>query len=174
MDQFLNEVQASPAYRHLLINHLPIIGLAAGALALFIALFLRSRVARVPALVVILLMAASAIPVHKTGEQAYKQVRRIADDAGADWLDLHSDRADTGMPAFYILAGLTLVALVLPFKWPKTSLPLSILILLASIACLGVGGWIAQAGGPIMHPELRPAAPSNEPNGAATALPAAP
>lgn len=160
MDQFLNEFRDNPAYRHLLINHLPIIGLAAGALALFIALFLRHRAAHIPALLVILLMAASAIPVHKTGELAYKQVRHIADDAGADWLDLHSDRADRGMPAFYMLAGLTLVALVLPYKWPKTSLPLSILVLLGAIACLGVGGWIAQAGGPIMHPELRP--PSTE------------
>jgi hypothetical protein len=160
MEQFLNELQANPAYRHLLINHLPIIGLAAGALALFIAIFLRSRAAHIPALVVILLMAASAVPVHRTGEQAYKPVRHIADDAGADWLDLHSDRADRGMPAFYILAGLSLVALVLPFKWPKTSLPLSLLVLLGAIACLGVGGWIAQAGGPIMHPELRP--PSTE------------
>jgi hypothetical protein len=159
MQQFLDELN-NPAYRHLLINHLPILGLAAGALALFIALFLRSHRARIPALIVILLMAGSAIPVHKTGQQAYKQVRHIADDAGADWLDLHSDRADEGMPAFYILAGLTLVGLVVPIKWPRTSLPLSLLVLLGSVACIGVGGWIAQAGGPIMHVELRPAAPS--------------
>ncbi len=86
MEQFLNELEANPAYRHLLINHLPIIGLGAGALALFIALFLRKRVAHVPALVVILLMAASAIPVHRTGEQAEKSVQRAVDDAGADWL----------------------------------------------------------------------------------------
>jgi len=164
MDQFLNELQANPAYRHLLINHLPIIGLAAGALALFIALFLRQRAAHVPALIVILVMAASAVPVHKTGSLAYKSVRHIADDAGADWLDLHSDRADQGMPAFYILTGLALAALVVPYKWPRTSLPLSILVLLGSVACLGVGGWIAQAGGPIMHPELRPAAAANPQN----------
>ncbi len=171
MNQFLNELQTNPAYRHLLINHLPIIGLAAGALALFVALFLRHRAAHIPALVVILLMAASAIPVHKTGEQAYKSVRHIADDAGADWLDLHSDRADQGMPAFYLLAGLTLVALVVPLKWPRSSLPLSILVLLGAVACLGVGGWIAQAGGPIMHPELRPAATAD---GGSGALPATP
>ncbi len=169
MDQFLTEFRDNPAYRHLLINHFPIIGLAAGALALFIALFLR-RAAHIPALIVVLLMAASAIPVHETGERAYKPVRHIAYDAGADWLDLHSDRADRGMPAFYLLAGLALVALVLPVKWPRTSLPLSILVLLGAAACLGVGGWIAQAGGPIMHPELRPAAAES----GNASLPAAP
>jgi hypothetical protein len=170
VEQFLTEFRDNPAYRHILINHLPIIGLAAGALALFIALFLR-RVAHIPALIVILVMAASAIPVHWTGEQAYKPVRHLADDAGADWLDVHSDRADTGMPAFYILAGLALVALVVPLKFPVTSIPLSVLVLLGSIACLGVGGWIAQAGGPIMHPELRPAPPPEAGN---ASLPAAP
>ena len=158
MQQFLDEL-GNPAYRHLLINHLPVIGLAAGALALFLSLFLRSHVARMPALIVVLVMAASAIPVHITGEQAFKSVRYEADEAGADWLDLHSDRADRGMPAFYALAALTIVALVVPLKWPRTALPFAILTLLGAMACIGVGGWISQAGGPIMHIELRPAAP---------------
>ena len=170
MEQFLAE-WANPAYRHLLINHLPIIGLAAGALALFIAIVMRSRAAQIPALFVILLMAASAFPVHRTGEQAYKPVRHLADDAGAEWLDLHSDRADSGMPAFYILTGLALIALVVPLKWPRTALPLAILIFLGSVACVGVGGWIAQAGGPIMHAELRPAAPAMPENDEAPVTP---
>jgi hypothetical protein len=159
MQDFLRELD-HPAYRHLLINHLPILGLAAGALALFIGLFLRGRAAKIPGLIVILVMAASAFPVYETGEQAYREVRSIADDAGADWLDAHMDRADQGVRAFYALAGLALVALVLPIKWPRCSLPLAILTLLGAIACLGVGGWISQAGGPIMHTELRPVAPA--------------
>jgi hypothetical protein len=162
MQQFLDELNNNPAYRHLLINHLPILGLAVGALALFISLLCRRRIAQIPALIVIFLMAASAVPVHRTGEQAYKQVRHVADEPGADWLDLHSDRADQGMPAFYVLAGITLIALVVPLKWPRTGLPLSGLTLFAAIACIGVGGWIAQAGGPIMHIELRPPLPAED------------
>ncbi len=72
------------------------------------------------------------------------------------------------MPAFYVLAGLAFAALILPLKWPKTGLPLSLLVLAGSIACLAVGGWIAQAGGPIMHPELRPPLPAED---ASVALP---
>lgn len=162
MQPFLDELNTNPAYWHLLINHLPIVGLAAGALALFVALLTGRRVAQVPALVVILLMAASAAPVHRTGEQAYKQVRKVADEPGADWLDLHSDRADTGLPVFYVLAGLTLIALVVPLKWPRSGLPLSVFTLLAALAGLGVGGWIAQAAGPIMHVELRPPLPAED------------
>jgi len=168
MQDFLHEL-ANPAYRHLLINHLPILGLAAGVLALFVGMFLRGRAAKIPGLIVILVMAASAFPVYETGEQAYRPIRRIADDTGVDWLDAHMDRADQGVRAFYALAGLALVALVLPIKWPPSSLPLAILTLLGAIACLGIGGWIAQAGGPIMHTELRPAAPADS-----EALPAGP
>lgn len=168
MQDFLHEL-ANPAYRHLLINHLPILGLAAGALALFVGMLLRDHAAKIPGLIVILVMAASAFPVYETGEQAYRPIRRIADDTGVDWLDAHMDRADQGVRAFYALVGLALVALVLPVKWPRSSLPLAILTLLGAIACLGIGGWIAQAGGPIMHPELRPAAPANS-----DALPAEP
>ncbi len=162
MQHFLDELNANPAYRHLLINHLPILGLAVGTLTLFIAMLLGRRIAQVPALIVIFLMALSALPVHRTGEQAYKQVRQAADEAGADWLDLHSDRAAVGLPVFYVLAGIALIALVVPLKWPKSGLPLSGITLLAAIACIGTGGWIAQAGGPIMHVELRPPLPAED------------
>ncbi len=157
LHDFLRECGASPAYRHLLINHLPILGLAAGALALFLSFFLRSRAAQLPALAVILVTAASAFPVYQTGEQSYKPIRRIADDAGADWLDAHMDRADAGIRYYYALAGLALVALVVPIKWPRSGPPLAVLTLAGAIGCIGVGGWIAQAGGPIRHVELRPA-----------------
>jgi len=156
--QFLQEL-GNPAYRHLLINHLPILGLAAGALGLFVAVIMRSRAAQIPALLVVLVMAASAFPVYESGEQSYMPVRRIADADGADWLDAHMDRADAGVRAFYVLAGVALVALVIPIKWPRSGTPLATLTLLGAVACIGVGGWIAQAGGPIMHTELRVAPP---------------
>ncbi len=161
MAEFLQEL-GNPAYRHLLLNHLPIVGLAAGTLALFLGFFLRSRAAQLPGLLVILVMAASAYPVYETGEQSYKSIRRVADDTGVDWLDTHMDRADQGVRAFYALAGLTLAALVLPVKWPRSGTPLAAIVLLAAIGCVGVGGWIAQAGGPIIHSELRPVAPATE------------
>lgn len=156
METFLAQLR-DPAFKHVLINHLPITGLAAGALALLIAVFMRSRRAQIAALSTVLAMSACVFPTYVTGEDAYRQIRRIADDAGADWLDAHLDRADRAVGAFYALAGLSLAALAIPLRWPRTGTPLAALTLLGAIACVALGGWIADAGGLVRHPELRPA-----------------
>ncbi|MGH8046554.1 MAG: hypothetical protein ACREKL_04850, partial [Chthoniobacterales bacterium] len=78
---------------------------------------------------------------------------------------------DKGMPAYYVLAAIALAALVAPFKWPRSALPLSATTLLAAVACIAIGGWIAQAGGPIVHSELRPPLPAED---TTVALPAEP
>ncbi|MBE2203955.1 MAG: hypothetical protein IAE94_06435 [Chthoniobacterales bacterium] len=150
------EELANPAYQHVLINHLPIIGTAMGLLALVVAFITRKRAAFVPALIIVMVAGASAWPVYETGSAAYKPIRRIADDAGIDWLDTHMDRADQATWAFYAMAGLATLALVLPWKWPRSAVSLSVLTALAAVACLFVAAWIAEAGGRVRHPEFRP------------------
>ena len=159
----LHDILTKPGYLHLLLNHLPIIGLALGALALGVALVLRSRPAQITALVVVFTAAASAWPVLASGQQAYKPIRGLVDDAGSDWLDLHMERAEKTIYAFYLLAAVALTGLVAPRRWPRTAGPLAVASLALTLLCLGVGGYIAEAGGRIRHPEFRssePPAPS--------------
>lgn len=148
---------------HVLINHLPVIGLAMGILALTLALLMRSRPAQIVALVLVLVSAASAWPVNFTGLRAYEALRGIVDDESADWLDAHFDRAGKFAPAFYALAVLAAAALLAPRKWPRTALPLAIATLVLAVACEGASGWIALAGGQIRHPEFRSGPPPSEP-----------
>lgn len=150
------EQLANPAYRHLLINHLPIIGIVMGLLGLGVAFVLRQRIAFVPPLVILLIAGASAWLVYASGSAAYKPIRKIADDAGIDWLDAHMDRADAGTWTFYVLAGAAALALAVPMRWPKSGPPLAIAVAVMAVACLGVAGWIAEAGGRVRHPEFRP------------------
>ncbi len=140
---------------HVLLNHLPIIGLAMGILALALALMHHSRKTEMVALILLLVAAASAWPVNFTGQRAYKTVRGFVDDDGADWLDAHMERAEKAAPAFYALALLTAAALVAPHKWPRTTRPLAVATLALAILCEGASGWIALAGGQIRHPEFR-------------------
>ena len=145
-----------PEYIHVVLNHLPIYGTILGALALAISLILRSRTAQITALILTLIAGASAYPVFVTGQRAYKTIRGVSDDAGADWLDEHMDRAEKTIGAFYSLAALAIAGLLVPIKWPKSALPLAALTLVVAILCSGIAVYIAQPGGRVRHPEFRP------------------
>ena len=145
-----------PEYIHVVLNHLPIYGTILAALALAISLVLRSRAAQITALIITLLAGASAYPVLVSGQRAYKAIRGMADDAGAEALDEHMDRAEKTIGAFYFLALLAIAGLLVPIKWPKTSFPLAAVTLAAALVCSGLAVYIAQAGGQVRHPEFRP------------------
>jgi hypothetical protein len=145
-----------PEYIHVVLNHLPIFGTILGALALVISLILRSRAAQVTALIITLIAGASAYPVFVTGQRAYKAIRGMADDAGADVLDEHMDRAEKTIGVFYFLAALAIAGLLVPIKWPKSAVPLAALTLVVAILCSGIAVYIAQPGGRVRHPEFRP------------------
>ena len=145
-----------PEYLHVVLNHLPIYGTILGSLALAISLILRSRAAQITALIITLLAGASAYPVLVTGQRAYKAIRNMADDTGAEALDEHMDRAEKTIGAFYVLTVLALAGLLVPIKWPKTSFPLVGVTLAVALICSVLAVYIAQAGGQVRHPEFRP------------------
>ena len=117
---------------------------------------LRSRAAQITALILTLIAGASAYPVFVTGQRAYKTIRGMADDTGADALDEHMDRAEKTIGTFYFLAALAAAGLLLPIKWPKSAFPLATLTLVIAIFCSGIAVYIAQPGGRVRHPEFRP------------------
>ncbi|HZC35935.1 MAG TPA: hypothetical protein VE242_09995 [Chthoniobacterales bacterium] len=144
-----------PEYIHVVLNHLPIYGTILAAFALAVSLLLRSRAAQIVALLLTLIAGASSYPVFVTGQRAYKPIRSVSDDAGADWLDEHMERAEKTIGAFYVMGALALVGLLAPVKWPRSGAPLVVLVLLAAVLCSGVAVYIAQAGGRVRHPEFR-------------------
>ena len=101
-----------PEYIHVVLNHLPIYGTILGALALAISLILRSRASQITALTLTLIAGGSAYPVFVSGQRAYKTIRGLSDDAGADWLDEHMDRAEKTIGAFYLMAALAAAGLL--------------------------------------------------------------
>jgi hypothetical protein len=155
MTSLLQALQRQPEYVHVLLNPLPIYGLAMGWIGLVIGFFLRSRPAQIATLVLILISAASAWPVYEFGEQGYDRVLSMSDEAGQAWLDEHQHRGEQLIYFFYALAVLSLVAIIVPVKWPKTSVPLVIGTILLGIIVLGMSGYIAYAGGKVRHKEFR-------------------
>jgi hypothetical protein len=150
-----------PEYVHVLLNPLPIYGIALGAIALVIAMILRNRRAQITALSILLIGAGSTIPVVHYGDAGYDVIEsQMATDQADAWLDAHGQRALRAMPAFYALIALTLAALLVPWKWPKSALILNSLALALAIVDFGLAAWIGYAGGQAMHNEFRSGLPS--------------
>jgi len=146
---------SNPEYLHVLLNPLPVYGLAMGVLGLIAALILRSRRARVTALLIILVSAFSAWPVYHYGEAGYDRVLSMSDDPGAKWLDEHKRRGENLIYVFYAVAALAAVTIVADIKLPNAAIPLASITLLLGALTLGIGGYIAYPGGHVRHREFR-------------------
>ena len=145
----------SPEYMHVLLNPVPIYGLAIGLVGLLLAIIARSRPAIVIALVLVFLSELSAWPTYYYGEAAYDRVTGMGDSVGDQWLTKHLARGEKWIAAFYVLAGLAVIGMLAPIKWPRTSVPLAIATLVIGCGTLGIGGYIAYAGGHVRHKEFR-------------------
>lgn len=154
IDALLRDLR-QPEYIHVLINPLPVYGLAMGLLGLVVAFFLRSRPAQIATLIIVLICAASAWPVYEFGQEAKDRVLSMENEVGGAWLEEHEDRAEDLIWMFYALAVLSAIALVAPKKWPRSAAPLVTAVILLGVATLGAGGYIAYAGGKIRHREFR-------------------
>jgi len=158
IESLLRDLQ-QPEYLHVLLNPLPIYGLAIALFGLIAAMYLGSRGGRVTALILIFASALSAWPVAQRGEQAYDRVFVAADEDGKAWLKAHEHRAEELIYFFYALALVSAAAIFAPKKWPKTARPLVYATILLSVVSLGAGFYIAHAGGKIRHREFRTVPP---------------
>ena len=144
-----------PEYIHVLLNPLPVYGLLVGWVGLIVALTLRSRRAQIATLTLVFLSSLSAWPVYEFGQQGYDRVLSMTDEDGEAWLDEHMHRAEDLIWFFYVLAALSAFAIAAPIKWPKSSVPLAVGVILLGAVTLGSGAYIAYAGGRVRHREFR-------------------
>jgi hypothetical protein len=154
IDAILRDLR-QPEYIHVLINPLPVYGLAMGLLGLIVAFFLKSRRAQIVTLLIVFISAASAWPVFVLGKQAKDRVLSMENEAGQAWLEEHEDRAEDFIWLYFALIALSAIAIVAPRKWPRSATPLILAVILLSAATLSAGGYISYAGGKIRHREFR-------------------
>jgi glucan phosphoethanolaminetransferase (alkaline phosphatase superfamily) len=160
MTEFVVRTVHQPEYYlHLLLNPIPIYGLGAGLIALIAAVVSRSRAANICALIVVMVSAASAWPVFEFGEAGYDIMYSRSDETGDAWLAEHKNRAERLIYWFYGLGALAVLAIFAPLKWPKSSLPTAIAVLVVGCVVLGMAGYIAYPAGKVRHSELRSGPP---------------
>jgi len=154
IDGFVRGLQ-QPEYIHVLLNPLPVYGLLISWIALIAALISKSRRAHIVTLILVFITSISAWPVYEFGEEGYDRVLAMTDDDGHAWLDEHQDRAQKLIYLFYAVAALSAAAVVVPLRWPKSSVPLAVAVALLAAVGLGSGCYIAYAGGKVRHREFR-------------------
>jgi hypothetical protein len=152
-------MNTDPAHLHVLLNHLPLTGLAVAVVVLLVTLFMRDRPAVVLGLVLVGLLAGSAWPVIESGESSYVRVRELADENGKAQLKRHMLLAERWGNLYYATAAAAALGLLAAWKWPRGFYGLATLTSVLALASLLAGAFIAEAGGKIRHPEFRSASP---------------
>ncbi len=149
------ELLEDPAYRHILLNHLPITGLAISTVVLAIGALLREVAMLRLGFVLVAVTAGSSVLVEMSGDDAYPAVFDVLDGDGRAWLDYHTHLADTWLPILYANAVLALIAVGVGRARRPLLIPAAGVVLLLTLGGIAIGGWIAEAGGKIKHPEFR-------------------
>ncbi len=147
----------SPAYIHILLNHIPLIGLFVGTALLSWTYVRSSADIRGAALVVIAVSGLLIVPVAESGEGAEEQIQALIDAPGHVALEAHEERAEAAVPAALVAAALAILSLLAIWKKPAAAPAFSAVTLVACLVSLALIGWTAKAGGHIRHPEFRSA-----------------
>ena len=148
----------NPAHLHLLLNHIPVLGVGFG-LAVLVWATLRPRPEFVRlALVVFVVSALATIPTYLSGEPAEDAIEGVA-GAIEPWVKPHEQAALVSLVLVEGLGVLGLVALWSARRAASPSRPMMMASLVLAIATAGSLAYTANLGGLIRHTEIRRGAP---------------
>jgi hypothetical protein len=149
------DLLGDPAYRHVLLNHIPIVGLFVALAVLLTGIALRQTALLFTALVLVALTAGSSIPVAHYGDAAYPAIFDTLDGDGRKWLDYHAELAESWLPVLYANTALAVIAIIAGALRPRLLPWAALLVALVTLAGFAGTTIIASAGGKIQHPEFR-------------------
>lgn len=142
------------AHLHLILTHLPVLGIAFGALLLGLGLVRQDRGIQQAALGALVLSGLAAGLAYLTGEGAEEAIERTV-GAGKPYLERHEEAGMVGLVAAGVVGVLALIALVGGRQNRPLSRGLLIVNLGLALAASGALAWVANLGGQIGHPEIR-------------------
>ena len=144
----------NPVHLHLMLNHIPLVGVGFVILLFVVAMFLRSDQLINISLLFVILVALWAIPAHQTGELAEEYVKNLPSYSEQLVYD-HDIAADIAFIFTEAVGFLALISLISRKYYKKISNKITILTLLGLIVCGILLARAANIGGKIHHPELR-------------------
>jgi hypothetical protein len=146
------------AHWHLLVNHIPVLGVPFGLGLLLCSLRGQNLTLQRAGMVVLLLSGISAEVADYTGDPAKHTLRQ---EMGADYpktaVQQHEDAADYGLITAGILGGGALVGLWFARRGALGKAPI-VIMLIGALFVTTVLMRVADLGGQIRHVEIRPGA----------------
>ena len=138
---------------HLLMNHIPVLGVPLALLFLVYSVRTRNLPAQRFALLVLAGLAAMAVPVYLTGEPAEKGVEHLP-GFSESFLEPHEDAALVAVILTALTGAVALLAFLLKKNEKLSQLVTRLAMGLAILATLSLL-YTANKGGQVRHTELR-------------------
>ncbi len=142
------------AHYHLIVNHLPIVGLLIGILVLIAGLVFNKAEVKLTALGIFIFSAITSIAAFYTGEGAEEVVENL-EGISETLIHTHEEYAETFYTLSLILGGLSLLTFILELKKMKFTKYLMILCLLIALVDGVLATYVGSSGGEIRHSEIR-------------------
>lgn len=142
------------AHVHLIINHIPVIGVPGVILLLAYALARKSKEVKMVSFGLLVLIALMTLAVYFTGDGAADVVKKIPGVTEA-FIDRHEEMADLALVLTELLGVLSLAGLIILRRSGSIPKWLAVMVLLASLITAAVVGLTANLGGQIRHTEIR-------------------
>lgn len=142
------------AHVHIMINHIPVIGLMGILLLLLYAVFRRSEEVKMVSFGALVLIALMTIAVFFTGQAAEDMAKKIPGVTEND-IGRHEEAAVLSLTGIEISGTLALIGLILRRRrgsMPKWNV---IAVLVLSLISSGIVLYTANLGGEIRHTEIR-------------------
>jgi hypothetical protein len=142
------------AHVHLLINHIPVLGLIGGVLLLGYAIVRKSGEVKMLSFVLFAFIAVATIGVFVAGDEAQDEVRNLP-GVTEGYIGRHEEAAEPTLLIIEALGLLSLVGLVLLRR--KGAIPRWLVFLVFGTALVAslAAGFTAYLGGQIRHTEIR-------------------
>lgn len=142
------------AHWHLVVNHFPIIGTIFGLVILIAGLVLKNKTSTNTAYVIFIVAALFALASMSTGEGAEEMVEDLP-NVGDQIIHEHEEMAEKLALVLYILAGFSIVGLVLNIKKHSKAKLVTYLVLIISVVAVILGKETGTTGGEVRHTEIR-------------------
>lgn len=153
------------AHVHLILNHIPLIGIGFTILLFIIALIRNSRELITVSLIFTIIVALWAIPAYLTGEPAEEIVEELP-GISENLIEQHEEFAEKAFILLEVVGGLALITLIARRYSERFGGWLMAITLVGLVVGGGMIAWTSNLGGKINHPEIS----SNAVNHKATSI----